>query len=95
MPTGSAEPCAQQEIRKVHQTGRPMLVGTASVEDSEALSHRFHAAGIPHSVLNARNDELEAEIDRPGGSTRGSDDLDQHGGSRHRHPAGWQSSQGS
>jgi preprotein translocase subunit SecA len=51
-----------EEIRKVHQTGRPILVGTASVEDSERLSRRLETAGIPHSVLNARNDEAEAEI---------------------------------
>ncbi len=37
-----------------------MLVGTASVAESETLSR--HLAGIPHSVLNAKNDELEAEI---------------------------------
>jgi preprotein translocase subunit SecA len=52
----------EEEIRKVHQTGRPILVGTASVEDSESLSRRLHAAGIPHAVLNARNDEAEAQI---------------------------------
>lgn len=51
-----------EEIRKVHETGRPILVGTASVEESELLSHRLRIAGIPHSVLNARNDEAEAEI---------------------------------
>lgn len=51
-----------EEIRNMHQTGRPILVGTASVEDSESLSIRLHAAGIPHSVLNARNDEAEAAI---------------------------------
>jgi preprotein translocase subunit SecA len=51
-----------EEIRKVHDTGRPILVGTASVEDSELLSRRLRSAGIPHSVLNARNDEAEAEI---------------------------------
>ena len=51
-----------EEIRKVHETGRPILVGTASVEDSEALSTRLNIAGIPHSVLNARNDEAEAAI---------------------------------
>ena len=53
---------AAEEIRKVHQTGRPILVGTASVEESEALSRRLQSAGIEHSVLNARNDEAEAEI---------------------------------
>jgi preprotein translocase subunit SecA len=52
----------EEEIRKVHQTGRPILVGTASVEDSESLSRRLHTAGIPHTVLNARNDEAEAQI---------------------------------
>jgi preprotein translocase subunit SecA len=51
-----------EEIQKVHQTGRPILVGTASVEESEALSRRLQLAGIPDSVLNARNDEAEAEI---------------------------------
>jgi preprotein translocase subunit SecA len=51
-----------EEIREVHQTGRPILVGTASVEESEALSRRLQTAGIEHSVLNARNDEAEAEI---------------------------------
>lgn len=51
-----------EEIRKVHTTGRPVLVGTASVEESERLSRRLQIAGVPHSVLNARNDEAEAEI---------------------------------
>jgi preprotein translocase subunit SecA len=52
----------EEEIRCVHETGRPVLVGTASVEDSESLSLRLRVAGIPHSVLNARNDEVEAQI---------------------------------
>jgi preprotein translocase subunit SecA len=51
-----------EEIQKAHRTGRPILVGTASIEESEALSHRLQLAGIKHSVLNARNDEAEAEI---------------------------------
>ncbi len=51
-----------EEIRKVHATARPILVGTASVAESEALSERLRAAGISHSILNARNDEAEAEI---------------------------------
>lgn len=51
-----------EEIRRFHQTGRPILVGTASVEASEGLSRRLHLAGIPHAVLNARNDEAEAEV---------------------------------
>jgi preprotein translocase subunit SecA len=52
----------REEIRKVHETRRPILVGTASVGESEKLSHSLHLAGIEHSVLNARNDEAEAEI---------------------------------
>ena len=51
-----------EEIRKVHETGRPILVGTASVEESEELSDRLQLAGIQHSVLNARNDEAEAQV---------------------------------
>jgi preprotein translocase subunit SecA len=51
-----------EEIQKVHKTGRPILIGTASVEASEELSGRLELAGIQHSVLNARNDEAEAEI---------------------------------
>ncbi|HEY7302884.1 MAG TPA: accessory Sec system translocase SecA2 [Bryobacteraceae bacterium] len=51
-----------EEIRKVYRTARPILVGTASVEESELLGRRLQIAGVPHSVLNARNDEQEAEI---------------------------------
>jgi preprotein translocase subunit SecA len=51
-----------EEIRRVHQAGRPILVGTASVEESEELSSRLQLAGMRHTVLNARNDEAEAEI---------------------------------
>lgn len=51
-----------EEIRKAHESGRPILVGTSSVEESELLSSRLETAGIPHFVLNARNDEEEARI---------------------------------
>lgn len=57
-----------EEIRTAHQSGRPILVGTASVEESEILSSRLQRAGVPHSVLNARNDEAEAEIIAQAGS---------------------------
>jgi preprotein translocase subunit SecA len=46
------------EIHKIHAGGRPVLVGTRSVEESERLSARL--TGIPHQVLNARHEELEA-----------------------------------
>ncbi len=49
-----------EEIRRVHAAGQPVLVGTASVEESERLSARM--ADIPHFVLNARNEEEEAGI---------------------------------
>lgn len=48
------------EIRRAHRAGQPVLVGTASVAESEALSRRL--LDIPHSVLNAKNDEAEAAI---------------------------------
>lgn len=49
-----------EEISRVHKTGRPILVGTASVEESEMLSDMLHKAGVRNNVLNAKNDELEA-----------------------------------
>jgi preprotein translocase subunit SecA len=49
-----------EEIRSVHATGQPILVGTASVEESERLSRML--PDMPHNVLNARNDEAQAAI---------------------------------
>jgi preprotein translocase subunit SecA len=57
-----------EEIAGVHSTGRPILVGTASVAESERLSALLRQTGIPHHVLNARNDELEAQIIAQAGS---------------------------
>jgi preprotein translocase subunit SecA len=54
------EQAALGEILSVHQSGRPVLIGTASVEESERLSGSL--AGIAHQVLNARNEEEEAGI---------------------------------
>ena len=42
--------------------GRPVLIGTDSVADSEALARRFTEAGVPHAVLNARQDFVEAQV---------------------------------
>ncbi len=50
------------EIASIQATGRPILVGTLSVRESEGLSADLAAAGIPHRVLNAKNDEAEAAI---------------------------------
>lgn len=49
-------------IGEVHKGGQPVLVGTTSVEKSEALSELMKTAGIPHNVLNARFHEMEATI---------------------------------
>jgi preprotein translocase subunit SecA len=49
-------------IEQAHATGQPVLVGTASVESSETLSRMLKRAKIPHSVLNAKFHEQEAEI---------------------------------
>ncbi|MGB5443047.1 MAG: preprotein translocase subunit SecA, partial [Gammaproteobacteria bacterium] len=49
-------------IQELHQQGRPVLVGTRTVEDSEHVSRMLAAAGLPHRVLNARQDEEEAEL---------------------------------
>ncbi|WP_405059877.1 accessory Sec system translocase SecA2 [Kribbella sp. NBC_01505] len=51
-----------EHIAEVHETGRPILIGTHSVEESEQLSDRLEAAEIPHVVLNAKNDAEEAGI---------------------------------
>jgi len=49
-------------VRDVRGQGRPVLIGTASVADSELVSARLTAADIPHHVLNARQNQQEAEI---------------------------------
>lgn len=50
------------EIAEVHETGRPVLVGTISIEKSEAISDLLKKRGIKHNVLNAKHHEREAEI---------------------------------
>ncbi len=61
------------DIKAIHQTGQPILVGTASIEASEHLSGLLKRANIPHQVLNAKFHEKEAQIiaeaGRPGGVT--------------------------
>ncbi|MBB6633211.1 DEAD/DEAH box helicase [Cohnella thailandensis] len=51
-----------QEISSVHATGRPILIGTSSVGESDRLAEALAAADVPCQVLNARNDAQEAEI---------------------------------
>jgi preprotein translocase subunit SecA len=50
------------EIQACHRKGQPVLVGTISIDVSEALSEKLGKRGIPHSVLNAKNHKKEAEI---------------------------------
>jgi len=49
-------------IQEAHAKGQPLLVGTTSIEKSEALSDMLKAAGVTHNVLNARHHEQEAKI---------------------------------
>ncbi|WP_369855001.1 preprotein translocase subunit SecA [Candidatus Thalassolituus haligoni] len=62
-----------EEIRAVIELKRPVLVGTASIESSEYVSGLLQKAGIPHNVLNAKENAREAEIiadaGRPGAVT--------------------------
>ena len=51
-----------EQVRECHAKGQPVLVGTISIEKSEVLSKLLKKAGIPHSVLNAKHHEQEAQI---------------------------------
>ena len=51
------------EVRRAHASGRPVLVGTLTVEESEGLAADVRSAGVPCAVLNAVHDEDEAAID--------------------------------
>ncbi|WP_291446261.1 preprotein translocase subunit SecA [Desulfovibrio sp.] len=51
-----------EAIAELHKKEQPVLVGTISIETSEMLSQRLSKLGIPHSVLNAKQHEKEAEI---------------------------------
>ena len=51
-----------REIAARHKKGQPVLVGTASVEDSELLHQLLDVAGIEHRVLNAKQDGAEAAV---------------------------------
>ncbi len=52
----------RQKIQSVIPKGRPVLVGTVSIEKSERLSHLLEQRGVKHQVLNAKNHGREAEI---------------------------------
>ncbi|MBU3146099.1 accessory Sec system translocase SecA2 [Clostridium sp. CF012] len=50
------------EIKRVNDTGQPILVGTCSVAESEYLAEELNKLGVKYKILNAKNDELEAHI---------------------------------
>ncbi|MBX7148527.1 preprotein translocase subunit SecA [bacterium] len=51
-----------EDIKTLHDEGRPILVGTIAIEKSEILSDMLKRRGVPHNVLNAKHHEKEAEI---------------------------------
>ena len=51
-----------EEIKKIHKTGQPILIGTAQVEESEYLHQLLVKENLPHTVLNAKQNASEAEI---------------------------------
>ncbi|MCG8432060.1 MAG: preprotein translocase subunit SecA, partial [Candidatus Omnitrophica bacterium] len=51
-----------EEIAELYEAGRPVLVGTISIDKSEQLSEMLKRRGIPHQVLNAKYHEMEAQI---------------------------------
>jgi preprotein translocase subunit SecA len=51
-----------REVKRLHQKGQPVLIGTVSIEKNELLSAYLRREGIPHEILNAKNHEREGEI---------------------------------
>ena len=51
-----------ESVKEAHAKGQPVLVGTITIETSELLSKKLEKEGIPHNVLNAKFNELEAQI---------------------------------
>lgn len=51
-----------RRVKELHATGRPVLIGTVSIEKNELLSKYLSAEGVPHEILNAKNHEREGEI---------------------------------
>lgn len=51
-----------KKVKEVNETGQPILIGTASIDKNEELSHELSKAGVKHQMLNAKNHEQEAEI---------------------------------
>ena len=75
------------EIIAEHEKGRPVLVGTRSIEKCELLAAMLRRRGVECNVLNAKYHEQEAEIIKDAGPRGAGDDRHQHGRPRHRHQA--------
>ncbi|MEM8736731.1 MAG: preprotein translocase subunit SecA, partial [Planctomycetota bacterium] len=60
--TRAEEVIAKDQIGEIHRSGRPVLIGTVSIEKSEQISKQLELRGIPHQVLNAKHHKREAEI---------------------------------
>jgi preprotein translocase subunit SecA len=60
--TRQTETIARDKIREILRRGRPILVGTVSIERSELISRMLEQRGVPHQVLNAKHHQREAEI---------------------------------
>jgi len=56
------ESIARNQVKEMDRRGRPMLVGTVSIERSELISGLLEKRGVPHQVLNAKHHQREAEI---------------------------------
>ena len=76
-----------EEVAEMRATGRPVLIGTRSIDKSEKLSAMLTEAGVEHQVLNARQIATKPKsFPKPANSA--GHRLDEHGRPRHRHPAG-------
>ena len=75
------------EILECHEKGQPVLVGTTSVEKSNAIAQLLKKKKIPHAVLNAKHHEREAYVVAQAGRKRRHHGQHQHGRPRHRHRA--------
>lgn len=51
-----------EEVKQLHEKGQPVLIGTVSIEKNEKLAGMLKKAGVPHQILNAKNNEREAKI---------------------------------
>ena len=51
-----------RRVKEIHESGQPVLIGTASIEKNELLSSLLEKASVPHEMLNAKNHEREGEI---------------------------------